>query len=199
VLAPRHAAYLVEAQRLQTKYAAQIHLLVGFEAEWIRPAYAALVRELAAPACVDSFVGSVHHAAGVPIDFDRPTYARAVQACGGTEAAAYALYYDDQLAMLRALRPRVVGHFDLVRLLSDEPGRALRAWADGAVWAKVVRNLEFVAGYGGWLECNTAALRKGLAEPYPSREISEVSVLRVCRGERLGLWSSPRKRNCWAC
>lgn len=36
-----------------------------------------------------------------------------------------------------------------------------------------MRNLEFVAGYGGWLECNSSALRKGLAEPYPSREIAE--------------------------
>ncbi|OAA54845.1 mRNA decapping hydrolase [Niveomyces insectorum RCEF 264] len=34
------------------------------------------------------------------------------------------------------------------------------------------RNLQCVADYGGWLECNTAALRKGLAEPYPGRSIA---------------------------
>ncbi|KAI0478620.1 histidinol-phosphatase [Xylariaceae sp. FL0804] len=88
------------------------------------------------------------------------------------EHRLYARYYDQQLAMLRALRPRVVGHFDLVRLLSARPGRDVRA-AWPRVWARVRRNLAFVAAYGGWLECNSSALRKGLAEPYPGRAIAE--------------------------
>lgn len=177
----RHEAYLAEAQRLQAKYAAQIHVLIGFEGEFIRPAYAALVQTLAAHPAVDYFMGSLHHTRGVPIDFDRATYLRAQERAGGSEALLFAAYYDEQLAMLHALRPRVVGHFDLVRLLSAEPARDPRAWegggdgdGDGAgVWDKIVRNLRFVAGYGGWLECNSSALRKGLAEPYPARPIAE--------------------------
>ena len=158
-----------------------MHILIGFEGEWLRPAYGPLVQSLAAPACVDYVIGSVHHAAGVPIDYDSTLYARARDACGGTEAQLHARYYDDQLTMLQALRPRVVGHFDLVRLLSEDPARDLRAWdadAEGGcgVWERVRRNLAFVAGYGGWLECNTSALRKGLAEPYPGRAIAEVSA-----------------------
>ncbi|KAH8884835.1 histidinol phosphate phosphatase H [Thozetella sp. PMI_491] len=173
VLFPRHEAYLAEAQRLQAKYAGEIHLLIGFEGEWIRPAYASLIQELAAPSCVDYFIGSVHHAGGIPIDFDKAMYAQAREACGGTEEKMYASYYDEQFELLQALKPRVVGHFDLIRLMSDDPARKLQGWGDGAVWSKVVRNLEFVASYGGWLECNTSALRKGLSEPYPSVEIGE--------------------------
>ncbi|AEO60680.1 hypothetical protein MYCTH_2069574 [Thermothelomyces thermophilus ATCC 42464] len=173
-LAPRHEAYLAEARRLQQKYASQIHVLIGFEGEWIRPAYGPLIRSLAADPAVDYFVGSIHHARGVPIDLDAPTYADAVRACGGTERALFAAYFDEQFAMLEAVRPRVVGHFDLVRLFSSAPGRSLRRGKGGEeVWARVVRNLECVRRYGGWLECNTSALRKGLAEPYPQREIAE--------------------------
>jgi histidinol-phosphatase (PHP family) len=35
------------------------------------------------------------------------------------------------------------------------------------------RNLAFVHQYGGILECNTSALRKGLKEPYPARAVAE--------------------------
>lgn len=75
--------------------------------------------------------------------------------------------------MLLALRPPVIGHFDLIRLLSEDPARDVRQWK--GVWDKVVRNLKCAAEMGAWLECNSAALRKGLAEPYPGRVIAEVS------------------------
>lgn len=181
-LMPRHDAYLVEAQRLRAKYADRLHILIGFEGEFIRPAvYGDLVRALATHPAVDYFIGSLHHTCGAPIDFDRTLYARARDAAGGTEELLYARYYDEQHAMLEALRPRVVGHFDLIRLMSEDPGRDLRAtWAaevaggdGGTVWDRVVRNLKVVQSYGGWVECNSSALRKGLAEPYPARPIAE--------------------------
>ncbi|KAI1760769.1 histidinol-phosphatase [Hypoxylon sp. FL1150] len=173
VLFPRHAAYLAEAQRLQAKYASQLHILIGFEGEFPRPAYGTLIADLATHATVDYFVGSLHHISAEPIDYDASYYARAVASAGGTERLAYARYYDQQHDMLTALHPRVVGHFDLVRLLSSAPDhRDVRAeWPE--VWDRIARNLAVVAGYGGWLECNSSALRKGLAEPYPGRQIAD--------------------------
>jgi HisJ family histidinol phosphate phosphatase len=174
-LFPRHESYLAEAARLQAKYAPKIHILIGFEGEWIRPAYGPLIESLAAHPAVDYFIGSLHHTKGFPIDFDRAWYAKAVEACGERgEEELFEAYFDEQYQMLRAVKPRVVGHFDLVRLFSAEPGRELKGeegWK--GVWERVVRNLEFVKGYGGWLECNTSGLRKGLAEAYPKREIAE--------------------------
>lgn len=172
-LMPRHASFLAEASRLQTLYAPQIHILIGFEGEWIRDDFSELVTSLAADRRVDFFIGSLHHTVGIPIDFDKDMYASARDAAGGTERGLWGRYYEEQFGMLRALKPRVVGHFDLIRLLSEEPGRDLRQWEE--VWEKAVRNLEVVKGYGGWLECNTSALRKGLGEPYPGRGIAEVS------------------------
>ncbi|KAI1081671.1 histidinol phosphate phosphatase H [Whalleya microplaca] len=193
-LIPRHAAYMQEAQRLQKAYAGQIDLLIGFEGEWMRSAYGPLVRTLAEHPSVDYFIGSLHHVCGVPIDYDDAWYARAREAAnnlhdgsgvngsgdggaggesgGDGEERMWARYYDEQHEMLTTLRPRVVGHFDLVRLLSADPARDVRGCWPG-VWERIVRNLRAVAEYGGWLECNSSALRKGLAEPYPCRAIAE--------------------------
>ncbi|KAJ8123038.1 hypothetical protein ONZ43_g915 [Nemania bipapillata] len=189
-LAPRHAAYLKEALRLQALYAPQISLLIGFEGEWMRPAYESLIGELAADPAIDYFIGSLHHVNGVPIDYDKEYYARAMASAETAlprgedgevsdveprEEKMYERYYDQQYEMLVALRPRIVGHFDLIRLMSADPGRDVRRWR--GVWERIERNLAFVASYGGWLECNSSALRKGLAEPYPCRLIAEVTTI----------------------
>jgi histidinol-phosphatase (PHP family) len=174
ILPIRHTAYLAEAQRLQRAYASQIHILIGFEGEFIRPEFGPLVKELAAASpAVDYFIGSVHHVHSIPIDYDATTYAAAVAASNKpTEEGLFEDYYDLQYEMLRALQPRIVGHFDLIRLLSSKPGRDLKEWK--GVWDRVKRNLALVREQGGWLECNTSALRKGLEEPYPCRQIAEV-------------------------
>lgn len=120
---------------------------------------------------MDYFIGSVHHVHSIPIDYNKDFFAKAVAAAGGSEEQLYEDYYDLQHQMLLALKPRVVGHFDLIRLMSEDPARDVRQWK--GVWSKIMRNLELVKQQGGWLELNTAALRKGLAEPYPGRLISE--------------------------
>ncbi|KAL7900645.1 histidinol phosphate phosphatase H [Trichoderma sp. SZMC 28014] len=172
VLPPRHNAYILEARRLQKAYASQIHIIIGFEGEFIRPSFAPLVQNLFAESPhLDYFIGSLHHVHSIPIDFDKAMYADAVKAAGGSEERAYEDYYDLQYEMLKALKPRIVGHFDLIRLMSEEPGRDVRQWE--GVWQRIKRNLEYAAEIGAWLECNTSALRKGLAEPYPCRVISE--------------------------
>jgi histidinol-phosphatase (PHP family) len=76
--------------------------------------------------------------------------------------------------MLQARKPPVVGHFDLIRLLSDSPNDGFHHTP--GVWSRILRNLDFVASYGGLLEINTSALRKGMKEPYPCVEICMVSL-----------------------
>ena len=110
----------------------------------------------------------------IPIDYDRATYTRARDAAGGSDERLFEDYFDAQWEMLNALRPTVVGHFDLVRLFADRPDAELRAMP--GVWGRVRRNLEFVVASGALLEVNSSALRKGLREPYPSRCVCEVSV-----------------------
>lgn len=166
-----HDAFLIEAVRLRSKYASEIKLLIGFEGEWIRPSYGTLIKELASNPAVDYFIGSVHHVHEIPIDYDVATYRKARDVAGGTDERLFEDYFDLQLEMLNALKPRVVGHLDLIRLLSDEPNRDLKGMK--GVWEKVVRNLKVIVQQGGLVEINSSALRKGLKEPYPTRSVCE--------------------------
>lgn len=171
-LFPNHEAYIKEAVRLREIYANQITILIGFEGEYIRSAYGDLIKELASNEHVDFFIGSVHHVHEIPIDYDSTMYQQAREKAGGSDEQLFSDYFDLQYEMLRTLRPKVVGHFDLIRLLSEEPDRDLKKWK--TVWEKIERNLKVVVEQGGLLEINTSALRKELKQPYPRKEICEV-------------------------
>ena len=166
--------YYHEAVRLQAAYSTKIKLLVGMEIDWIRPSSKEFVQNLLNKYPVDLFVGSVHHVNTIPIDYDRINYLEAREMAGGTDEGLFEDYFDQQYEMLEALRPPIVGHFDLIRLLSDDQNAKLSQWS--GVWKKVLRNLDLIAAYGGIIELNSAALRKGMHEPYPQAEICKVSL-----------------------
>jgi histidinol-phosphatase (PHP family) len=120
-------------------------------------------------------VGSVHHVHTIPIDFSRPLYEDARTKSGGSDERLFEDYFDVQYEMLQALKPPIVGHFDLIRLYSEDPERSFHQWE--GVWSRISRNLNYIANYGGHLELNSSALRKGMTEPYPKVEICQVSLL----------------------
>lgn len=187
-------AYLAKARALQAQYAQKslpMHILVGCETENITsPRSLGFLCKVVSsdgtssgqlpPPCVglgvvDYMVGSVHHAHGIPIDFDADTFHKAVS-YGATQnvaglAALLHAYLDAQFEVLDRLRPEVVGHFDLYRLFApDAP------WVSGdagdALRAKLVRNIRFAASYGALFEANSSAFRKGWdGETYPGRDI----------------------------
>ncbi|KAF2475635.1 histidinol phosphate phosphatase H [Lindgomyces ingoldianus] len=160
-----------EAARLRDEYSPKINIFIGFETEWIRPLSLTLIQEILAKHTFDFFMGSVHHVHTVPIDFDKAAYERARAKAGGTDERLFEDYFDSQYEMLQALEPPVVGHFDLIRLLSDEPDAEFNGF--NGVWERIHRNLEYITSYGGILELNSSALRKGLAQPYPCLPICE--------------------------
>lgn len=168
------ARYVTEAHRLRDKYQGKLSLPIGFESEWCGSRSLELIHQSLQSYPYDFFMGSIHHVRGVPIDYDEKEYVRARDLVGGTDQQLFEAYFDEQLDMLQALRPPVVGHLDLIRLKSDSPNIDWQSMQ--TVWAKILRNLDFIASYGGILEINTAALRKGMTEPYPKSEICKVSV-----------------------
>ena len=167
--------YHAEARRLQDFYAGTISILVGFEADWIRPSSKGAIEDLLSRYSLDTMVGSVHHVHGIPIDFDRAMYQSARKASGGSDETLFGDYFDAQLAMLEAIRPPLVGHFDLIRRESDNRNTNWKSY--DRVWPKILRNLRFISSYGGMIEINTAALRLGMSEPYPRKEICQVCCL----------------------
>ncbi|KAI5302547.1 histidinolphosphatase [Ascosphaera atra] len=98
-------------------------------------------------------------------------YEAARTKAGGTDEALFSAYFDEQYDLLKTLRPPVIGHFDLIRLYSEEPNASMKRFT--GVWEKVMRNLEFIASYGGVMELNFASLRKGMTEPYPKADICQ--------------------------
>ncbi|KAK5082269.1 hypothetical protein LTR05_007413 [Lithohypha guttulata] len=169
-LVMNEARYYNKAQELRAKYEGRIALPIGFESDWCGPRSRELIEKSIETYPFDFFIGSIHHVKGVPIDYDHAGYVRARNLVG-SEEKLFAQYYDEQYEMLQGLRPPVIGHFDLIRLLSSDSNVEWQSMT--SVWNKILRNLEFVASYGGILEINTAALRKGMAEPYPKSEICQ--------------------------
>ena len=166
------AAYFAEATRLREKYGDQISLPIGFESDWIRPESLELINKSIKTYRYDFFVGSVHHVHTVPIDYSDEMYQEARRKAGETDERLFEDYFDAQLAMLQSTKPPVVGHFDLIRLKSDDPNGSFKRMS--GVWNRIVRNLDFISEYGGVLELNFASLRKGMSEPYPKAEICQV-------------------------
>jgi len=142
------------------------------ETDWIRPSSEQVIENLLKKYRFDVLIGSVHHVHGISTHFDRKTYERARNVSGGTDEKLYVDYYDAQLKMLEAVKPPIVGHFDVIRLLSDHPNASMKK--HDIVWSRISRNLSFISSYGGLLEINSAAIRKGMSEPYPQGEICQV-------------------------
>ena len=167
--------YYAEATRLREKYRGQIEMPIGFESDFCRKDSQELIERVLRERSYDFYVGSLHHVHSIPVDYDRAEYERARDVSGGTDERLFEDYFDEHFYMLQVLRPLVVGHIDLIRLKSDDPNCSFKGMK--GVWEKVLRNLDFIVGYGGILEINSAAVRKGMREPYPNLEICQVCFM----------------------
>lgn len=164
----RFARYVQEARRLQGDYHGRMSVLVGMETEWY-PACGTWIQALRNEFALDYVVGSVHHVRGLCFDFSHDAYVEVQARCGGLRNL-YLEYFDAQLEMLAAVRPEIVGHFDLIRLYDPSYHQTL---LDPVVWGRVVRNLECVREIGAAVDVNARALLKGQAEPYVCAPILE--------------------------
>ncbi len=165
------ADYAKEAWRLQAAYTDRIELLVGFEIEVVPMGrYAEVMQNLREHHHLDYIVGSVHWVDGIIIDYTRALFDQAVEACGGREGLALR-YYDTVADMVSQLRPEVVGHLDLLRRHGGEDP----AFETAAVRQRALDVLALIREQDGILDINTAALRKGLATPYPAPWLLEAA------------------------
>lgn len=128
---------------------------------------------------IDYVVGSVHHANGIPLDFDRETWLKSVHSLGDAadppspaELGPFtADYLDKQFALMQRHQPEVIGHFDLCLLYT--PSISLK---DCGVWDRVQRNVQYAISYGALFEANAAAIRKGWKTSYPGPDVLQVST-----------------------
>lgn len=170
-LAARFDRYISTCRRLQESHAPGLKILVGFETETYDGSIE-FVQKLVEKYSPDFIVGSVHHVDNVNFDYDKDHYRNAVVALGGIDAL-YRRYFDRQYEMITRLAPRLVGHFDLVRVFDPDYPERLR---QPDIAEKIDRNLAAVKRLGLILDLNMRALSKGSPEPYPSRSILEKAL-----------------------
>lgn len=159
---------------LAREYEGRLTVLRGFECEVV-PAdrYVALMNACRArrlpdgtPA-FDYCVGSVHYVDELQIDGHPGSFAAAANALGGPEALAVR-YYQTVAEMVAALRPDVVGHFDLIKKNVAAAGLNIAEIGGERVRRAAREALDVVRETGAILDLNTAGWRKGLGEPYPA-------------------------------
>jgi histidinol-phosphatase (PHP family) len=145
------------------EFAERLTVLRGMETEVV-PAdrYAELMLGYRQRFSFDYMVGSVHYVDEMSIDSTTAQFEEAVEALGGLERLGIR-YYHTVAEMTAALKPEIVGHFDVIRKL----GRAFGDVATPAIRAAAGEALEVVRQHDGILDLNTAGLRKGLDTPYP--------------------------------
>jgi histidinol-phosphatase (PHP family) len=167
----RFERYIAACRRLQKKYIQTIQLYVGFETE-ASSGSIPFIQDLARLFKPDYIVGSVHHVDDIGFDYSAEWYAKAVAATGSLEAL-YCRYFDAQYQLLSAVRPNVVGHFDLIRIFDPSYEATL---ALPSVQNRVRRNLELVHSMDMIMDVNVRAITKGAAEPYPTRTILRQAI-----------------------
>jgi histidinol-phosphatase (PHP family) len=164
----RFAQYFATIRQLKADLADRIRIFAGMETEAFT-GYLPHVRHLAAEFSPDYLVGSVHHVADICFDYSLKTYGAAVRVCGSVEDL-YMAYFDRQFEMIQAVRPFVVGHFDLVRIHDpDYTKRVLQP----EIAQKIDRNLDLIKDLNLIMDLNLRPLARGEAEPYPARSILE--------------------------
>jgi histidinol-phosphatase (PHP family) len=168
LLFQRFAVYFKALRQLQADMADRIRIFAGMETEAFT-GYLPHVRQLVDAFSPDYIVGSVHHVADICFDYSPQTYKAAVAACGSVQDL-YLAYFDRQFEMIEAVRPFVVGHFDLVRI--HDPRYRERV-VQPEIAAKIDRNLDLIKDLNLVMDLNLRPLARGEAEPYPTRSILE--------------------------
>ncbi|EJU01619.1 histidinol phosphate phosphatase H [Dacryopinax primogenitus] len=180
-LTTTYELFLKEAHRLRVLYASSIDLLVGIETEYITEldlqGTAQLLARSGDGCKIDYVVGSVHHVNEIPIDFDEPTFERAIASFGSADAqvnttAFLCSYFDNQYELMTRLKPQVIGHFDLCRLYRPN----LKFEEYESVWEKIKRNVDYGVEYGALFELNAAAFRKGWETSYPGPDVLNLII-----------------------
>ena len=166
-----HADYCAEIHRLQAAYADQLHILLGFEVDYLAPIACPRMEHYATFA-PDYLIGSVHYIGtsdgvftvdGSPAELSNGIRTR----YGGNVQAAISHYFALEREMLSKGDFAILGHADLVRKYNA----ALHLFDENDTWyqRELKATAAAIAHAGVIAEINTGGMaRAGLPSPYPS-------------------------------
>lgn len=153
-----------------------VHHVNGIPIDFDRPTWLRCVRDVVRHEVGTTMISSPSGPVRNPSDQEDPS-PQASYTPSLSELRPFLLaFFDAQYRLLQTHQPEVVGHFDLCLLWT--PDIPLGSDQLEGILENVERNVEYVVGYGGLFEANSAAFRKGWGTSYPSREVFQVSTSR---------------------
>lgn len=162
----RFGQYISTCRELQRKYVNQLEIFVGIETE-VYSNTECFIHKLIAEFKPDYIVGSLHHVDDMSFDLSKKQYLEVAAQMGGLEAL-YCRYFDQQYEMINVLKPRVVGHFDYIRMFDPEYQQRLQ---QPDIVERIRRNLRRIKELDLILDFNVSPLRKGASEPNPTKSV----------------------------
>ncbi|MCD4676320.1 MAG: histidinol-phosphatase HisJ, partial [Desulfobacula sp.] len=157
----RFEDYFENLNNLKQKYASKIKIFTGMETETYA-GYVDHIKKLISKFQPDYIVGSVHHIDDICFDYSKEEYDRVVSMCGSYEAM-YEKYFDLQYDMIKALKPFIVGHFDLIRIYDKDYKKRLLL---PEINQKIQKNLALIKSLNLVMDFNLRPLARGEQEPY---------------------------------
>jgi histidinol-phosphatase (PHP family) len=149
---------------LAEEFSDRLIVLCGFEIEVVpEDRWLEIMRGYRNKYPFEYIVGSVHYLHEMNVDGTKDMFEKLLIKEGGLEPMAIH-YYETVSEMVRAIKPEVVAHLDLVR--RNAPSN--ESVETPAIKAAAMKTLEVIREHGGILDLNTAGYRKGLIHPYPA-------------------------------
>lgn len=150
---------------LQEKYARKIHILLGYEVDYLAGDY--LLSEILTSKNVDYLIGSVHflHQNGEAWGFDNPEFIG--QYKNKDIDSIWENYFEAITHMAQSGKFDIVGHLDLIKVFKFLPKKEIKVLAFKALQAIKKANMV--------IEINAAGYRKPIAEQYPSQSLLELA------------------------
>ena len=162
-------AYVAEVRAEKERYAGRMDILFGLEMDYF-PEEEAFVRASVAAYPYEYCIGSVHFQGLWGFDHAAADWA---PLSDGACADIFSRYYRDQKQMAETGLFQIAGHPDLVKLYRKA---TFDAWMGTPEAQDVVREtLAAMKAAGMAMEVSSAAIRKGLGEPYPGPVIMRLA------------------------
>jgi histidinol-phosphatase (PHP family) len=162
--------YIREVGAQQALYKGRMRVLLALELDYI-PAEEAYAREVCAAHPYDYVIGGLHFQGLWGFDYAAGDWAGLSEAaCAGH----FTRYYQDLERMAETGLFQIAAHPDLVKLFRAD---TFRRWLEGDEAQERVRAaLAAMKKNGMAMELSSAAIRKGLGEPYPGPLIMEIAA-----------------------
>lgn len=168
-LATGFPSYVAEVLAEKERYRGRMDVLLALEMDYM-PAENAFARESVAAYPYEYVIGSVHYQGFWGFDFSAADWANLSEP---TRIETFGRYYRDQKCMAETGMFQIAGHPDLIKLFCKE---SFHAWIKTPDARECVREaLAAMKDNAMAMEVSSAAVRKGLGEPYPCPAVMRVA------------------------